>query len=140
MRTHYEHPANIIHSYCEYAASIYVSMLWASCQYHDTRFMRVCCKHHNLQRAYCMRVRFQIYACTNTVCAQMWACSTHTARSRLACCTLIASTVRAFFCAWHVHHFHKVGSSYQICFQVSNCIKFFRVSNCITFFRCIKLY
>ena len=78
----------------------------------------------------------------------------------LACCTLVVHTVRAFFCTWRGHHFHKVGSSYQICFQVyqivsnfsgyqilqvnqivskssgvSNCIKFWSgVSNCIKFF------
>ena len=52
-----------------------------------------------LQRAYCMRVLFQKYACANTLCAQMCACNTHAARLRLACCVLAARRLRAFFSA-----------------------------------------
>ena len=52
-----------------------------------------------LQRAYCMRVLFQKYACANTLCAQMCSCNTHAARLRLACCVLAARRLRAFFSA-----------------------------------------
>ena len=52
-----------------------------------------------LQRAYCMRVLFQKYACTNTLRALMCACNTHAARLRLACCVLAARRLRAFFSA-----------------------------------------
>ena len=106
------------------------------------------------------------YRRARTLYAHKCELAVHTLHIRgLHACTLISRTVQAFFCAWHVRHFHKVGSSYQICFQVHKLyqifqgIKFYHilqvyqivsnsfgvsnssgVSNCIKFFRCIKLY
>ena len=83
------HPANILQASRKDVASIHTSL--ASCEHYD---WSAC-----LQRAYCMRVTFQKYACANTLRALMCACNTHAARLRLACCVLAARRLRAFFSA-----------------------------------------
>ena len=83
------HPANILQASRKDVASIHTSL--ASCEHYD---WSAC-----LQRAYCMRMTFQKYACANTVRALMCACNTHAARLRLACCVLAARRLRAFFSA-----------------------------------------
>ena len=80
---------NILQASRKDVASIHTSL--ASCEHYD---WSAC-----LQRAYCMRVTFQKYACANTLRALMCACNTHAARLRLACCVLAARRLRAFFSA-----------------------------------------
>ena len=80
MHTHYEHPATIIHSCCEYAVSItYEHYEHPACTIHGS------CKYAAsiiiCSEPIACAFRFQIYACANTACTQMYACNTHAART-----------------------------------------------------------